>query len=260
MHRESIEFKRAFSKYHGAGNDFLFFEDFEETFPAGKVSSLCDRQSGIGADGLILVRHSQMADFQMVYFNQDGSIAALCGNGLRCFAHFLFDLGIHKSPLQVETGNQVLTVIGKPPTISIYLPLSKVIQWERPLKNRTVFAVETGVPHLVIFVEEEVDVVLEGRAFRNDPSFAPEGVNVNFVRMLSGGRLAISTYERGVEGETLACGTGVASAAFVAHKLGKVGKSVEVIPRSGEVMRVILDEEIEVMGPSTKMFEGSVEV
>lgn len=249
---------RQFSKYHGAGNDFLLFEDLEQTFPTEKVSFLCDRKRGIGADGLILVRPSQRADFQMVYFNQDGSEAALCGNGLRCFAHFLSDQGMARSPLRVEIGGRILTVMGKPPTISIYLPVPKVLEWGIITSNRQQFLVDPGVPHLVLFIEEPVDIVLEGRVLRNHPLFGQKGVNVNFVRVLEKDHLAIGTYERGVEDETLACGTGAVSAAFVAHALGYTGKRVKVTPKSGEEMEVVLGKEVELTGPSTKVFEGAV--
>lgn len=247
-----------FSKYHGAGNDFILIQDFEEVFPKEKVAFLCDRHFGIGADGLILAQESQIADFKMVYFNADGSQADLCGNGLRCFAHFLLDLGFEKGTYKVEIANQVLTVIANRSKISTFFPYPSILHWELELENRQWFVVKCGVPHAVIFEEGEVEVNEEGRKIRNHPLFGSEGVNVNFVQKSGENTFAVRTYERGVEGETQACGTAAVAVAFVANKLGKSRCHVKVITRSKECIEVNMGEEIEVIGPSLKVFDGSI--
>lgn len=247
-----------FSKYQGAGNDFILIEDFEEKFPKGQVPFLCDRHFGIGADGLILARRSQVADFEMVYFNADGSNATMCGNGLRCFALFLNDLGYKKSLYKIEISGQILTVLYKESLISTVLPVPRVLFWDKKCGNRKVYVVDSGVPHAVIFSQEEVDVEGEGKKIRHHEMFAPSGVNVNFVYQKDLDQLEISTYERGVEGETLACGTGALAAAFVANQLQLCKEEVNIITRSKAVIHVKMGEEMVVTGPSLKVFEGQV--
>jgi len=248
----------SFSKYHGAGNDFLLFLDFEENFPISEVARLCDRHLGIGADGLILARDSKEGDFQMVFFNADGSSADLCGNGIRCFAHFLADQGFGQERYLIEIGGRVLTVIRNELTISTYLPLPKVLHWQVPLENSTLFVVDAGVPHAVVFAQEGEDVVSKGGRLRHHPLFHPHGVNVNFVWEIGEDAFGIRTYERGVEKETLACGSGASAAAFVAHELGCSGEVVTLLPKSGEEIQVRVGKEMKVTGPSTKVFDGEV--
>lgn len=249
-----------FHKYSGAGNDFLLFEDFAEDFPLSQSPKLCHRHHGIGADGLILARHSHLGDFEMVYFNADGSLGEMCGNGLRCFVHFLRDLGHIKDLYQVEIGGNVLTVKCEGAKISTFLPWPRVRLDEVHIEKIQGFRINTGVPHLVLFIEEEVDVERVGRELRHHSLFHPEGVNVNFVRVQGKDELQVRTYERGVERETLACGTGAAAAALVANEIGKCGREVKVITRSKEILEVRLGEEIEIIGPSVKIFEGSIRV
>ena len=249
---------RTFRKFHGAGNDFILFEDFENDFPKQRVAGLCDRRFGIGADGLILARHSEIADFKMVFFNADGTTAGMCGNGLRCFVHFLRDLGHVKPLYKIEIAGKVLTVKCNRSKIFTLLPKPYLIDWDVELENQRVFVVNTGADHVVIFEEEPIDVAENGRVFRHHERFAPEGANVNFVQIRGTNQLCLRTYERGVEGETLACGTGAAAAAFVAHRLGKCGENINILTRSGEILEVVLGEEIEVAGPSVKVFDGHV--
>lgn len=247
-----------FSKYHGAGNDFILIEDFEETFSKDLVPKLCHRSLGIGSDGLILARHSERADFKMVYFNRDGSEAAFCGNGLRCFVHFLRDFGKIQKEYRIEIGQKILTVICEGSKIFTFLPIPDILMWEVKLEEHETYVVDAGVPHAVVFALDTVDVLQEGRALRLHEKLAPEGANVNFVKPLSQEKLQLRTYERGVELETLACGSGAASSAFVAHKLGLCGPKVEVITRSDEVLDIEVGKEIKVGGPSVKVFEGQI--
>lgn len=249
---------RKFSKYHGAGNDFILFEDFEEDFPIHKIPELCAHSTGIGSDGLILARDSRIANYQMVYFNKDGSEGAMCGNGLRCFVHFLIDLG-KKNPLyKIEIQNQVLTVKVDRFKISTFLAPARVMKWGVCSFDEEIYLVDTGVLHAVIFAREGCNVLSQAELIRHDKKLHPSGVNVNFVWEKGEDALEVRTYEKGVEAETLACGTGAAAAAFVAHKLGKTGPNVLVHTASKAILDIRLKEEIEVRGPSTKVFEGQI--
>jgi diaminopimelate epimerase len=248
---------RTYYKYNGAGNTFLLFEDFEGDFPLHRISELCSRPPPLEADGLILARRSSIADFQMVYFNRDGSFANLCGNGLRCFVHFLRDLGHLQTLFFIEVGDKVLTVKWNQRKILTFFPPPQVIHWDLPVEGRRVFVVDTGVPHLVSFATDEVDVLQEGMRFRHHPLFAPQGVNVNFVK--EGNPLSVRTYERGVEGETLACGTGAVAVAFVANRLGKCATVASVKTGSGALLEIELGEQILLSGPSERVFEEKIE-
>ena len=249
---------RTFYKYSGAGNDFILFEDFEKDFPANQIQRLCHRRLGIGADGLILAHHSTIADFEMTYFNADGSRGEMCGNGLRCFVHFLRDLKFQKTTYKIEVSQKVLTVKCKESKISVFLPLpSKSFCVVDSVKG---YKVDTGVPHLVLFTEEEVDVQKMGKALRHHKLFQPEGTNVNFATVVDDNTIHIRTFERGVEAETLACGTGAVAVAYVAKQLGKCGNDVRLVTRSKEVLEVRFGKEIEITGPSEKIFEGHVTI
>ncbi len=250
--------KWSFSKYQGAGNDFILFEDFERSFPESSIPQLCDRKMGIGADGLILLRHSKIADFSMDFFNADGSSAAMCGNGLRCFVHFLRDRKVLQAKYLIEIAGKVLTVKANQSKISTFLSPPRILHWDIEIENHPIFVVDTGVPHAVIFAEEGVDVLREGGRLRYHEKFHPEGVNVNFVTARGDGQLHVRTYERGVESETLACGTGAAAVAFVANRLGYCSEKVEIITQSQESLHVEVGNEIEVIGPSVKVFDGHV--
>jgi len=249
---------RNFSKYQGAGNDFILFEDFSNTFPEEKVPSFCHRQLGIGADGLILARRSEVADFQMIYFNADGSKAAMCGNGLRCFVHFLSDLGYVKPLYLIEIERQVLTVKRDGAKISTFLPTPHVLHWEVTLHQDPIYVVDTGVPHAVLFAREGADVLSEGRQLRHHEKFVPDGVNVNFAYVLQDDLIELQTYERGVEAETLSCGSGAAAVAFVAHKLGYSKSTVNVRTQTQECLCIKVGKGLIVEGPSKKVFDGSI--
>jgi len=244
-----------FSKYQAAGNDFILFE---ESFPQNQIASLCDRKFGIGADGLIFVCPSKRADFKMVYFNADGSEASLCGNGLRSFVHFLIDQKKIQPIYKIECGNQILTVKYDGLKISTIFPKPKVLHWKVEIENHCLFVVDSGVPHAVIFLKGEIDVHEEGKKLRYHKAFAPEGVNVNFVYFIREDQWSVRTYERGVEGETLSCTTGTVAAVFVAHQLKMCGPKVKVIPSSKGIFDIKIGDEMEVVGPSKKVFEGRI--
>ncbi len=210
-----------FEKYEGAGNDFILLDDRDEAFnpDARLIASLCDRHFGIGADGLMTLRRSATSDGVMRYFNADGSEGEMCGNGARCFALFLQWLGIGGKVKRFEATDGLHT--------ARLLALSGACA-EIEVRMRDVQAVgesgegwflDTGVPHYVEFVPRcaDIDVISRGRALRHDTARFPSGVNVDFVETLgNGGDLRMRTYERGVENETLACGTGAVAAAIAA--------------------------------------------
>lgn len=236
-------------KFSGAGNTFLIIDDREETFPIGEVSSYCYTEPDDPVDGLILWHNSSKGDAKMVYYNRDGSYGEMCGNGLRCFVHFLNDQGLY--PVEsVEVGDKLLKVKGNPPKIWTFLQETHVLFWDITVLNRQLYVVDTGVPHAVLFAEDPVDVVQEGMAIRNHPKFAPRGVNVNFVWVNGRNEIAVRTYERGVEAETLACGTGAVASAYVTARLGYTENQVTVVTRSGAPLEIDLKEGNAVAGPS----------
>ncbi|MFA5357144.1 MAG: diaminopimelate epimerase [Candidatus Omnitrophota bacterium] len=234
--------KIIFTKVVASGNDFVVIEKRHNPGikdPRGLARKVCDRKFGIGADGLLLLEGSGSADIKMRIFNPDGSEAEMCGNGARASALFL---GKSKSRLETRAGEVLSRVNGN--NVRIKLTDPRGIKRGIPLKvnRRSLKAdyIDTGVPHAVVFVEglSGIDVDGIGRAIRNHRKFYPRGANVDFVEALGKLRAGIRTYERGVEGETLACGTGtVASALIFALKTGSSGP-VDLLTKSGEMLRV----------------------
>ena len=218
----------------------------------------------MGADGLILIERSQKADFKWRFYNSDGSEAEMCGNGGRCAARFAYLKGIAGPSLKFETLAGILSaqVNGKRVKLEMTKPFGLKLDETVSIdgKKQVFSSINTGVPHAVLFVEnlEEVDIVPIGRAIRFHFNFAPNGTNVNFVRLGKESQLAIRTYERGVEDETLACGTGVVASALVAAFMGLVKSPVSVQTSGGEVLKVyfeIEDEEV-----IRVFFEGDVQI
>lgn len=270
--------KIPFTKYQGAGNDFVIldFSSFSPNLNLELLSRhLCDRRMGIGADGLILLLPSEVAHYKMRIFNADGSEPTMCGNGIRC----LFDFIQSKecNPLiKIETGCGILVCQRKDTEISIHLGIGKVLHWPILLFQEPIFVVDTGVPHAVVFVEnlDEVAIVNEGVKIRFHPHFMPQGVNVNFVQVDSSERIFIRTYERGVEAETLACGTGAAAAALVAFKRYHLSSPIRVFTRLSFIQKPIeyqqalsfqLNElgdqtQIEMLGKVQHVFEGFIDI
>jgi len=208
----------AFHKYHGAGNDFILLDDREgdlhARFDEKTIASWCNRHFGIGADGLMLLRAHADYDFEMVYYNSDGAATSLCGNGGRCIVQFAHDLGILRDEftfLAIDGPHRAKVL----PDGNVSLEMNDVDTITHP--DSEAFVLDTGSPHYVSFVPDtdEVDVVTKGRSIRQSPPYEQEGINVNFVSGDMDG-LQIATYERGVEDETLACGTGVTAAAIAA--------------------------------------------
>lgn len=251
-----------FYKYHGAGNDFLIADgrNIDIDLSAGQIARLCERHTGIGADGVMVLERSSDADFRMRYYNSDGSGGMMCGNGGRCIVAFAADLGYDSFVFEAPDGqhvaeleNTVETFSAEPRIVRLKM---KDVQGASLYENKTgamfpdVF-LDTGTRHLVHFVEDvgECDVVGTGRSLRYDTRFAPQGVNVNFVRVndfLPHGNLDIDvrTYEKGVEDETLACGTGIVAssmASWIRGVLGGCSKSSGLVEVSACVHARIAD-------------------
>lgn len=266
-----------FVKYHGAGNDFVLM-DFYHQVPCPDLSALarsvCDRRHGIGADGLLLLFPSTVADFQMRIFNADGSEAAMCGNGIRCLASYILKSRNICSEIAIETLHAVLKCRKLEDQIAVNMGPPTKVHWPIDLEGQSAYVVDTGVPSAVIFVDalDQVDVANEGRRLRFDPRFAPGGVNVTFASTMHDGRVAVRIYERGVEAETLACGTGAAAAAFVAKEVKHLTSPISVLTRTSfepsqmgyhQKLRFFFSESdegncaIEMVGPAEEVFEGS---
>jgi diaminopimelate epimerase len=260
-----------FEKFQATGNDFILIDDRKRTFDTTNnplIKRLCDRRFGIGADGLILLRNEPEADFQMVYFNADGYEGSMCGNGGRAitaFAHSLEPIRSRFRFIAYDGAHEssILASVEHEPEIS--LAMQNVTT---PEYIGTDLFLNTGSPHYVVFVDDvaSIDVVNSGRSIRNSERFIREGVNVNFVEV-QGHSLFVRTYERGVEDETLSCGTGVTASALAAYFSGKLAfKSIRVKTPGGDLHVSFEPEEaggfkdIILTGNALKVFEGKVEV
>jgi diaminopimelate epimerase len=240
--------KIPFTKMSGSGNDFILIDHrtpfLDEAGLKELVQKACRRRVSVGADGLILVERSTKADIRWRFFNADGSEAEMCGNGGRCVARFASLKGIAGSSLTFETLAGILSarVDGKRVKLELTKPFGLKLDEALVVegKKEIVSSLNTGVPHAVVFLEdlEGIDMIKTGRNLRYHPHFSPKGTNADFVRVGKDSRLSVRTYERGVEDETLACGTGVVASALVAAFKGKVSSPVAVTTRGGEVLLV----------------------
>jgi diaminopimelate epimerase len=265
-----------FTKMNGAGNDFVLVDNRsgQVHLTTEQVVRLCHRQRGVGADGLLLLvpNASGQAQWSWDFYNSDGSVADMCGNGARCFARFVQRVTGAAGDITFETGAGVIRASfqGERVTVSLTSPHSLRLDAEVDLDGERlrVHSLNTGVPHAVVYVPDadKAMVQAQGRGLRYHPHFQPKGTNVNFVQVLSPGHIRVRTYERGVEGETLACGTGVTASALIsAHRLGfespvKVqvlgGDALEVsFQRSGDVF-----SDVRLAGPAEFVFEGRIRI
>ncbi len=254
-----------FSKYHGAGNDFIIIDNREEVLSHDNeilFKSWCSRSYGVGADGIILLENHNQYSFEMVYFNADGNLGSMCGNGGRCVADFADKLGLWKEdPLRfyaMDGEHRVQRVDSQ--NLSLTLLAMENIE---AFKND--FIVETGSPHYVKFVEnlENLNVFEEGRKIRYSEPFKKKGINVNFVSKnhTENGALKMRTYERGVENETNACGTGTVAVAMVARKVIENFKNKSVIPiqaAGGNLSVHFENDGIWLTGPVKKVYTGEL--
>ncbi|MBI2418246.1 MAG: diaminopimelate epimerase [Ignavibacteriales bacterium] len=279
--------KYSFTKMNGAGNDFIMFDldraDLPELTPQ-RIRNICDRRFGIGADGVITIRQAKDNEFLMIYYNADGSSGTLCGNGARCAVRFAYITGkfdkehvvFHSNNLvyraDLTDGNNVRFWLQSVQSINMFQSVF-VAQQEYVLHYA-----DTGSPHVVLFLGnnaaagqnpvlgnslEDVPVHTLGRAIRYLPGF-PGGVNVNFVEIINN-QLHIRTYERGVEAETLACGTGSVASAIVSHNLGLISSPVTIVTRSNKKLHVGFEKSgndfinVSLTGPADVNFSGEYE-
>jgi diaminopimelate epimerase len=240
--------KIPFYKMQGSGNDFILIDNRRGALKGRNLKQLartvCDRHYSVGADGLIVIVPSRRADFKWRFLNADGSEAEMCGNGSRCAARFAHLRRIAGRNLRFETRAGIIRAEVKTGAVKVQLTdatgLRKDIRIPLGSGARSGHFINTGVPHVVYLTDrlESEDVAGVGRATRFHPLFSPAGTNANFMQVLGPSRIAIRTYERGVEGETLACGTGAVAGALIAGSLGLVSSPVDVITRSGEKLVV----------------------
>jgi diaminopimelate epimerase len=233
-----------FFKMSGSGNDFIIVDNRQKVVKdndlPGFISRICRRKMSVGADGFILIEPSDKADFKWRFFNSDGSKAEMCGNGARCAARFAYVNGIAGENLSFETEAGVVSGHVKDDRAKVKMPdpVDLRLDYSIELKSGpvTVCSVNTGVPHVVIMNKtiEDINVFDIGREIRFHEAFAPAGTNVNFICQQKQGHLAIRTYERGVENETLACGTGSIAAALITSCKAEWQSPINLVTRSGE--------------------------
>jgi diaminopimelate epimerase len=241
----------AFYKMSGAGNDFIIIDNRNQIVTdkdlSGFIASVCRRKMSAGADGLILIEASDKFDFRWRFFNSDGSKAEMCGNGARCAARFAHVIGIAQTTLSFETEAGVVSAQVNKDRVKVKMPDSSDLKLAYPLKlsdrSLEISSINTGVPHAVVMVEQvaDVDVVTLGREIRRHQTFAPAGINANFVERGHGNTIEIRTYERGVEDETLACGTGAIASAVISASRFKMNSPVDVKTRSGVYLTIHFD-------------------
>ena len=264
-----------FTKMNGAGNDFILIDNRtgHVHLDRTQIACLCDRHRGIGADGILLLeKASNHADFRMRYFNADGGEVEMCGNGARCFARFANKVAGRKEKISFETPAGVISakLAGDLVTLQMTEPTDLRLKTTLPVmdENKTVHFINSGVPHVVIPVLQldDVDVQGAGSAIRHHKMFSPKGTNVNFLEKRGPKQIAVRTYERGVEAETLACGTGIVASALVFAATENATSPVTVIARGGDQLRVGFEKSdnafrnVTLTGPAEFVFEGSIEI
>ena len=275
--------KLPFTKMNGAGNDFVVLDNRhgQTVLDAPAIAQLCNRHRGVGADGVLVVETAESepaADYRMRYYNADGGEAEMCGNGARCFARFAARL--NKSlptelTFQTMAGVIRARIEGELVRLDMSVPTGGAALGNLALENKAIFPdayfLNTGVPHVVVPVEdvETVDVHPLGRAIRYHDRFAPKGTNANFIQLVSPNEIILRTYERGVEGETLACGTGATASALIHAELNEVegAGSVAVRVRSGDTLHIgfqrtgpLAFENVTLGGPADFVFNGEIAV
>ena len=267
-----MQFPIDFTKMSGTGNDFILIDHRtlfmrRDEMPAF-ARAVCERRVSAGADGLILIENSTTADFRWQFLNGDGSWAEMCGNGARCAARFAHDRGIAPARMRFETVAGLIEAEVKDQSVKLKMTAPTGLRLQEKLMvnglEQVVHSLNTGVPHAVLFGEDIVraPVLESGRSIRFHEHFQPAGTNVNFVQQLGAQALSVRTYERGVEGETLACGTGAVAAAIIAGILGQVQPPVAVTTSGDEQLTIhyaLAGQEISEVyleGPAHFIYEG----
>lgn len=254
-----------FYKYQGTGNDFVMIDNRTEFFPKNNtnlIAQLCDRRLGIGGDGLILLENHSRYDFKMVYYNSDGNESSMCGNGGRCLVAFAKHMGIieNKAEFEAVDGYHYATI----DTNGIVALQMKDVDVINKQENYTFL--NTGSPHHVQMVNDlkALDVKSEGAKIRYSDLYGKAGSNVNFVHQLENDIFAVRTYERGVEDETLSCGTGVTAVAIAMHQIGKTNNNIIDLNVEGGKLKVQFDFDngkytnVFLIGTATFVFEGNI--
>jgi diaminopimelate epimerase len=273
--------KIKFTKMTGAGNDFIIIDDRKNQFikPNNIAKKLCNRRFGIGADGLILLRKSLKFEYLMMYFNSDGSYGGMCGNGGRCIAKYAFIKGIADKQHVFEALGFGYRALVNKGDVKLHMKKPSIIIKKRFLLNKhhiKSYFINTGAPHIVIPLSlnkslkineiDKIDVEVLGKRIRFHKTFKPEGTNVNFLELINKNTIKMRTYERGVEAETLACGTGAIATALVAEKIWKINQPTNIFTRSNKILKVDFKKEkdevfdIWLRGPAEIVFEGSIEI
>ncbi len=267
--------KIKFAKFVASGNDFVIINNFDKKIHPKKypelAKKLCQQKFAVGADGLLIIEPptKDNCEFKMVYYNSDGSFASMCGNGARCIAYYAYELELCEEFVNFETAVGVVFCEIKKNNI-VKLKLQDPSQWKFDItikledgKEINADFINTGVPHTVIFVEdiEKIDVDKLGRQIRYHKIFSPEGTNVDFVKVKDKHTLIVRTYERGVEAETLSCGTGVTASAVIASLKNFVEPPVKCVTKSGEILKIGFKKNLpqDLLSPVSNVYlEGKV--
>ena len=265
-----------FTKMNGAGNDFVVVDNRARSISLTRdqVLRLCDRHRGVGADGVMLLVPcvSGRADWAWDFLNSDGSVADMCGNGARCFARFVQKVAGMDRPFTIETGAGIIAASIQGERVTVSLTKPKELNLDQTvllsIGAQTLHSIHTGVPHTVLFVPDADRAMVSdlGAEIRHHTSFAPKGTNVNFVQRLDGGGIRVRTFERGVEGETLACGTGVTASALISSRVHHLPSPVRVRVQGGDTLEVSFEERVGefenvcLTGPAEFVFEGHIEL
>ena len=265
-----------FTKMSGSGNDFIIIDNreliIETSAKRDLVSKICIPKISVGADGVIFIENSEKADFKWDFYNGDGSSAEMCGNGGRCVARYAYEKNIARKKMSFETTAGIIKAEVKENIVNIKLTAPTNLQRNLDItlndKDFRVDCLNTGVPHAIVYTQDIMneDVCGVGRDIRLHSRFSPAGTNVDFVEKQGESELRVRTYERGVEDETLACGTGVVASSLLANLAGMVQPPVRVQTQSGEVLTVDFQAtdggenfgEVFLEGPAKFVFEGTL--
>lgn len=254
-----------FQKYQGAGNDFIIIDNRERQFDHLNVAQLCHPKFGIGADGLMLLQNTDGFDFEMVYYNSDGNISTMCGNGGRCIVDFAKGLGLFENHTIFKAIDGRHDALWSKEIVELQM---QNVSYVKPLENA--YELNTGSPHYVSFEKniDKIDIVPTARSIRYNETYKAEGINVNFAEIVGPNALKVRTYERGVEDETLSCGTGVTACAIaysIAVGLNEGGHTIDISTPGGH-LKVKFNKvneqytDVWLIGPATKVYDGLIQI